>query len=241
MTNIKNYLKQIGYSKQLFAEEIRISRPTLDAYIDAFENNRVIGKERYQIIFNHLFGGDVLEGDEFRKRINEIKNLFERDERLGVEELDVGAADTISEIKELMRNDMKNDWDKKAYDFIKMFILSYHANSILKKLAEYFVFLNQSNINDLPTEDQKPYFANFYKTFSQMIEGHFEYKEEDYERFNKRRIEICEKRNADKKAQEDKLNKLISQTIDELTSLGEAPSDEKILKAVLSKMNGDEV
>ena len=52
MYNIKQYLKDIGITQKEFAERLGLSRPTLDTYIDMFEGNQTIPKERYDIIFN---------------------------------------------------------------------------------------------------------------------------------------------------------------------------------------------
>ena len=45
----------MGITQKEFSERMGLSRPTLDAYIEMFENGKTIPKERYEIIFRRLF------------------------------------------------------------------------------------------------------------------------------------------------------------------------------------------
>ena len=56
MINVKNQLKNLGITLAEFADKLQISRPTLDSYIQIFESGDKIPKEKYQTIFNKLFG-----------------------------------------------------------------------------------------------------------------------------------------------------------------------------------------
>ena len=172
MNNIKEYLKAIGISKQEFANEIKLSRPTLDAYITAYENGEIIPRERYQIIFDDLFG-EELEVDAFQETLKRLKNLLDRDERLGTEKLDAGAADMVSRLKDRMFQDMsQGDWNRSVYTFIDMLITGYRQNVIFETLAEYFTYLNRSEMDDSVSDDQIPYFAQYYRVFDLKILHH---------------------------------------------------------------------
>ena len=196
MNNIKEYLKAIGISKQEFANEIKLSRPTLDAYITAYENGETIPRERYQIIFDDLFG-EELEVDAFR------------DERLGTEKLDAGATDMVSRLKDRMFQDMsQGDWNQSVYAFIDMLITSYRQNVIFETLAEYFTYLNRSEMDDSVSDDQIPYFAQYYRVFDSLLKNPTSYEKTDYEAFMRRREQLINDRIKAQEQKEEKIKKL---------------------------------
>ena len=69
MQKIKQYLKDVGITQKEFAERIGLSRPTLDTYIEMFEQGQTIPKERYDIIFKRLFGSDNDSIEEFAENL----------------------------------------------------------------------------------------------------------------------------------------------------------------------------
>lgn len=236
MNNIKEYLKAIGMSKQEFATEIKLSRPTLDAYIAAYEKGEAIPRERYQIIFDVLFG-EELEMETFQMELKELKSLLERDERLGTDKLDAQAADMISRLKDRMSQDMsKGDWNQSVYAFIDMLIGNYRKNAIIEKLAEYFTYLNRGDLDDCVREDQIPYFAQYYRTFDSLIKNPSAYEKKDYEAFLKRREQVIKNRIEEREKKDDQIKKLISDTARELEETGIAATDAEVLKAVLEKL-----
>ncbi len=236
MNNIKEYLKTMGISKQEFANEIKLSRPTLDAYIAAYENGETIPRERYQIIFDDLFG-EELELEAFQETLKRLKNLLDRDERLGTDKLDARAADMVSRLKERMLQDMaKGDWNQSVYAFIDMLIASYRQNVIFEKLAEYFTYLNRSELDDIASDDQIPYFAQFYRVFDTLLKNPSSYEKTDYETFMRRRKQLIEGRKKEQEQKEEKIKKLIFDTAKELEETGLVATDAEILKAVLEKL-----
>lgn len=236
MKKIKEYLKTMGISKQEFANEIKLSRPTLDAYIAAYENGETIPRERYQIIFDDLFGEEV-ELEEFQEKLKYLKNLLDRDERLGTDKLDTRAADMISRLKERMFQDMtQGDWNQSVYAFIDMLITSYRQNVIFEKLAEYFIYLNRSELDDIASDDQIPYFAQFYRVFDMLLRDPSSYEKTDYEAFMRRRKQLIEDRIKEQEQKEEKIKKLIFDTAKELEETGIVATDAEILKAVLEKL-----
>lgn len=237
MINIKEYLKSIGISKQEFATEIKLSRPTLDSYIITYENGEIIPRERYQIIFDELFSED-LDPETFRMELDRLKNLLDRDERLGTDKLDTYAADMVSRLKDRMSQDMSQDgWNQSVYTFIDMLITSYRQNIIFERLAEYFTYLNRSELDDLAESEQIPYFAQFYRLFHSLIKNPTTYEKKDYEAFLKRREQIIKERMTEQEKQEENIKKLISDTARELQETGIAATDAEIIKAVLEKLN----
>lgn len=237
MINIKEYLKTLGISKQEFAAEIKLSRPTLDSYIIAYENGEKIPRERYQIIFEKLFS-ETLEQDDFWTTLTQLKKLLERDERLGTDTLDAHAADMVSRIKDRMLQDMsQGNWNQSVYTFIYMLITSYRQNIIFERLAEYFTYLNGNELNDFVGDEQIPYFAHFYSLFDSLLKNPTSYKKKDYETFLKRREQIIRNKISEQEKMEEKIKKLISDTARELRGIGIAATDTEIIKAVLEKLN----
>ena len=219
MNNIKEYLKTIGMSKQEFANEIKLSRPTLDAYITAYENGETIPRERYQIIFDELFSED-LEVDSFQETLKRLKNLLDRDERLGTEKLDARAADMVSRLKDRMFQDMsQGDWNQSVYTFIDMLITS-----------------NRSELNDRVSDEQIPYFAQFYRVFDSLLKNPTLYQKTDYEAFMRRRGQLINNRVRAQEEKEEKIKNLIFDTAKELEETGIAATDAEILKALLEKL-----
>lgn len=236
MSNIKEYLRSVGISKQELASEIKLSRPTLDAYIAAYERGEEIPRERYQIIFDQLFGVK-LDEEAFRGRLSRFKILLDRDERLGTEKIDPKAADVISRLKGRMLQDMsRGDWNQAVYSFIDMLITNYRGNEIFEKLAEYFTYLNRSKMDDVAREDQIPYFARYYKTFSSLLDDPYSFETADFEAFMKRREQIIRDKVKEDKQQELKLKKIINETAKELEKTGVKATEEEILRAVLDKV-----
>ena len=237
MINIKDYLKAIGISKQELATEIKLSRPTLDSYIFAYENGEAIPRERYQIIFDELFG-ETLERDDFWSTLERLKNLLERDERLGTDTLDARAADMVSRLKDRMLQDMsQNGWNQSVYIFIDMLITSYRDNIIFKRLAEYFTYLNRSDLEDRANSEQIPYFAQFYRLFSSLLKNPTTYEEQDYIDFLERREQIIRGRVSEQEKKEENIKKLISDTVRELQETGIDATETEILKAIIEKIN----
>lgn len=236
MNNIKEYLKVNGISKQEFANKIKLSRPTLDAYIAAYEKGEIIPRERYQIIFDDLFG-EELEEEVFRETLEQLKNLLDRDERLGTDKLDTRAADMVSRLKDRMFQDMsQGNWNQSVYTFIDMLITSYRQNVIFEKLAEYFTYLNRSELDDCVSDEQIPYFAQYYKTFNLLLKNPTLYEAKDFEAFMKRREQLITNRINEQEQKEERIKKLISDTARELAGTGIAATDAEILKAVLEKL-----
>ncbi len=237
MIDIKNYLKKIGVSKQDFANEIKLSRPTLDTYINAFENGEIISRDRYQIIFNRLFS-EELDEDVFKKRLGEIKNLLNRDERLGTDKLETEAADIVSRINKRILADMsKGDWNKQVYIFVDMLIKDYRKNTTLEKLAEYFSYLNRSKLEDVILDEQIPYFAQFYRAFASLRDNPTLYDKSDFDDFMKRRVEIINDRDKENKIKEENIKGLIVEARKNLEDNGIEVTETEILKALLNKLN----
>lgn len=168
--NIKFKLKDLGLTLAECADKLMISRPTLDSYIELYENNKPIPREKYQIVFDRLFLGEVSNREEFISEVNNLHFLIERDKMLGTLELDTKKTDIITAVISEMKNDMyESDCNMDMYIFINMFIRSYRKNLIFQKLANYFLVLNgQINVDSI-NEDEQRFFSNCYKLFYEEL------------------------------------------------------------------------
>lgn len=233
MYNIKQYLKDIGITQKEFAERLGLSRPTLDTYIDMFEGNQTIPKERYDIIFNRLFGAKKASADEFQMRLQKVENLLNRDQKYGTSDLSAEAADYVSSVVNTMTKDLKEEnWNKDVYIFINILISNYRKNEIFQQLVEYFIYLNNIRSIEQIEEKQKSYFANMYKAFHGLIESPDFYCEKDYEDFLVRCDEIKKekiKRNDERK---NNLKKRIKDMVVEHEKKGIDLSEEEIIEAI---------
>lgn len=232
--SIKEYLKSVGVSKQEFASEIKLSRPTLDSYIDMYEKSGRIPRERYQIIFDNLFREELTEV-EFKEKLKKMHRLLVRDTRLGTEKLDARAADEVARLKNRMLRDMsEKDWNPSVYSFMEMLLDNYRRDAIFRRLAEYFVFLNRSETSVQATEEQKPYFVNFYKTFDSLYKNEqMAFDAKDYDLLIQRRDRLAEDRKEKRDQRKDELMKLLSSAVKEM---GADATDAEIMRAVFEKL-----
>ncbi len=233
MRDIKRILKEVGMTQKDFAEKIGLSRPTLDAYIKLYEDGCTIPKERYDIIFKRLFEYEYVTIEEFERKIQQIEKLLERDQKYGTADLSALASDSISILVDNMKRDMRRpDYNEDIYTFINLFISSYSRNIIFEKLAEYFLFLN--NIKDINEIDeyQKPYFANMYKVFYDLIETPQAYDEKDYYNFLERCKEISYQKNRQKEKQEENIKKKILEMLNEYERKGVDIHEDEVIEVI---------
>lgn len=191
--DIKLVLKKNGITIKEFAERIHLSRPTLDTYIRLFEMDQELPKKRYQIIFDTLFKAEV-DGVSFRDELKRFENLLNRDDRLGLVELETREADLVAKIHRAMLSDLKtSDFDRSIYLFINIIISNYKRVEVFKELADYFVELNSLESNSEISDVQKRYYSYFFKMFSQLNKEP-EQDEDAFLRFQNRKKEIKEQR-----------------------------------------------
>lgn len=237
MLDIKKTLKKVGMTQKDFAEKIGLSRPTLDAYIGLYEKGSEIPKERYNIIFNRLFEDEYVSADQFIKKLKQIEQLLDRDQKYGIGDLSASASDSISSVVDNMKRDMKRpNYNEDMYVFINLFISNYSTNIIFEKLAEYFLFLN--NIKDISYIDdcQKSYFANMYKIFHDLLENPQTYDEKDYNDFLDRCQEIRREKNKHKEKREESIKKKILEMLTEYEKKGIDIHDEEIIDAISKQL-----
>lgn len=166
MINIKIKLKELGITLSEFASILEISRPTLDTYISLYESGEIIPKEKYNMIFNKLFGKNINDKDIFMKILNKYHRLIEKDRILGTSDLEARKTNILSSIIRELKNDMTlEDSEESIYIFVNMLIRSYRKDGIFCKIAKYFLVLyGKEDINNISEEDEV-YISNFHKIF----------------------------------------------------------------------------
>lgn len=220
MINVKNQLKNLGITLAEFADKLQISRPTLDSYIQIFESGDKIPKEKYQTIFNKLFGKEINDKDKFFSTLAKYQRLIERDRVLGTSELNPKRTDVMNSVIREMKKDMVlDDCNEDIYRFINMLIRSYRNEPMFEKMVNYFLVLNGQKEVDF-IKDNKVYLSNFCKVFYGIKNNMLEIDEEYLDIFYKRRDEIIQKRHKLKRTINKKLSDIINVKIEELTQLG---------------------
>ncbi len=240
--NINQYLKSIKKTKFELAEDLRISRPTLNQYIELYEKGQKIENERYNIIFKRLFSELQLDRDLFEKKLISIKNLLERDRKYDIGCLEPKAADLVARIHNNMVNDMsRGEWSEKVYDAILILLSRYRDYPIMRELAGYFSDLNSdSDISSLSTIS-KAYYAYYYKCFLEIRDNPPEYNAQIYNEFITRREYLSKEReeqskNTEKKVQ-DYLDKMVKEVLLEFQKNGIEATEKEIMNEVVRRMN----
>lgn len=215
MRNVKPKLKSLGITLSECAKKLMISRPTLDSYIDLYENQQPIPQEKYQLIFDRLFSDEINDKETFLSEVDSVHFLIERDKMLGTLELDPQKTDIITSVIAEMKEDMyASDCNTDIYIFINMLIRSYRKNNMFQYLANYFLVLNgQIDINGI-NDEEKRFFSNCYKLFYDELNSlagtNNDYLDKFYERVESLNIEKQQQLITLKNDLNDKIAKKIS-------------------------------
>ena len=118
---IKKNLKALDIKISKLATELGVSRPTLDAYIEYYENGQPIPNEGYQKIFEYLFIGEEMNSIEFARRYDYVKRIMLADAKAGVEKaIHVERENKIiNNIREILAT---GTVDEHLIEFINLFI-----------------------------------------------------------------------------------------------------------------------
>lgn len=155
MVDIKRYLKNNDIQISYVANALDISRPTLDTYINYYQNRYILPNKNMQMIFRKLFD-EPLSVNEFEKTLNAFSEKIKVKRSFGMENLDLAESDVYYELFRDIIDDSNSKYcDKNIYLFIKFIVKEYKNNPSLIDLANYFLTLNLiTDINDYPYEVQ---------------------------------------------------------------------------------------
>lgn len=241
--NIGQYLKEIGKTKTELAEELGLSRPTLNLYINLFESGQNIDKDRYDIIFHRLFSDRTVNRDQFERKIQAVKFLLERDKKFDIGSLAPDAADWVARIHNLMVNDLSNDdWNKKVYETLVILITRYRQDEIFRELSCYFSDLNSDrDLSDI-SQQSMAYYSSFYKFFHQLLTEQPTIDRDAYNEFLNRRLYLSKERTKKNVKKTENIKKMISNTLQkielEFQENGVDASEEELLTELVRRVKG---
>lgn len=226
---IKAKLKELGIKLSELSNDLMISRPTLDVYIDNYDNNLNIPKEKYQIIFDELFNDRIKTKQDFRDVLLTYRNMLQRDMKIGILDVNPEDSDLINSIIEKIRQDIKtNDYDRNIYLFISTLINSYKNDFLFKMISKYILYLNNSISIENIDEKEKIFISNYYGVLHNYKDNELSYNDENYKNFLKRVEEIKNENEKARNEVEDRIQMLISKEIDAKLKLGMKVDDIKI-------------
>lgn len=218
--NIKEKLNEYDYKLIDLAKELKISRPTLNNYIVMYEEGNEIPNTKYQQVFNNLFGDQVKNKNDFKKALKRYHTLLERDDVLGVTEMDMKSTNLLSSVIRHIKKDLELEGYKEdVYVFINMLITSYREEEIFQQFVKYYLYLN--NIKDISgiTDEDKIFVSNYYKLMDNCKKREIQFDEEFYnlflERISSIRNENIEKSKKKAKEKEEIIKEIFREKLDE--------------------------
>lgn len=235
---IKERLKANKVTISEFAQNLQISRPTLDSYIKMYESGQELPNDKYKIVFDILFSDDVESIEEFKNRIEEVKNILHRDSILGTIDLDAEKTDLLTNIIEITKSDLYDEnCDLNVYRFIIMYLNSYKNVNVFTTLMKYFLTLNSRyNIEELE-EDDKIALSNYFRIFSKQVNNELEFDQESYSMFLRRVDEIKDNEEKEKEEFKAQVSSLLNERIDELVDQGVDLKNINIQKLISNILN----
>lgn len=237
--NVRKILQKNGFTLFSFAELLNISRPTLNSYIKIFESGSNIPNEKFQIIFEELFGCD-LSNEKFMQKLNKYHNLLQRDKVMGVLELEADTTDLFASVMNNIKEDFySDDYDEKIYIFINMLISSYKSEKLFIHLVNYFLILNNIISYQEIKFEKDSYLLHYFSVFENDKKNNLIYDSKLEKRFVQRIAEISKiKRKSENRYKQNLIN-LLDEEISNLKDIGLELTEEQILKMLLNKIRKD--
>ena len=191
---IKEKLKKMDIKISKMASDFNVSRPTLDHYLNCYQNGTPIPNEMYQKLFDHLFSDDFSSTIDFTIKYDHVKKVLSNQEK----DLSIGFNDLQGNkfVQKLMNYVLSNNVQNELINFFDLF-LENSDNELVKSIYMYFNYSN--GLVELPNqliEKEKLLFTNLYASFNQyrdnssaLISVNFSDFEEKCRRVYKRKHE----------------------------------------------------
>ena len=226
---IKKNLKSLDVKISKLATDLGISRPTLDTYIDYFENGKPIPNEGYQKIFEYLFSNGEMNSIEFAQKYDYVKRFMLNDAKTRVERSMTQQREELlsNRIRELINS---NKIDKPLLEFVNLFINN-QDNSLVHAIYMYFNFTNgyEDMMKAEIDEIDKALYSNLSKLFEDYKMKNIQFNEEYYKLIINKNQNLFERKKA-KPTQLDIIN-YIKSNLDDGTEL-----DVEALKQMIATM-----
>lgn len=195
---IKKNLKSLDIKISKLATELGVSRPTLDAYIEYYENGQQIPNEGYQKIFEYLFSGEEINSVEFAQRYDYVKRVMLADAKTGAE-LSLQAKREKSVVKNIVDILDSGTLEEPLVEFINLFINN-KDKDLVKAIYYYFNFTNGFiDLSNVDVEEKnKALFSQLSKLFNDYQNDSIELLPDYYEQivdknkriFDKKKIKV---------------------------------------------------
>ena len=195
---IKKNLKSLDIKISKLATELGVSRPTLDAYIEYYENGQQIPNEGYQKIFEYLFSGEEINSVEFAQRYDYVKRVMLADAKAGAE-LSLQAKRENAVVKNIVDILDSGTLEEPLVEFINLFINN-KDKDLVKAIYYYFNFTNGFiDLSNVDVEEKnKALFSQLSKLFNDYQNDSIELLPDYYEQivdknkriFDKKKIKV---------------------------------------------------
>lgn len=147
---IKNILRQSGVTLTQFANDLNISRPTLDSYIDSYNLSRKISNVFYNDIFDFLFENPYISVEDFLKRYEYMREYY-------------GMSQQVKPVESVLKSSFsqpKSDYEV-LLDKIKKFIEGDRINPNTP-IDKYRTILHLLTINSKELDDFSDFYSYLY-------------------------------------------------------------------------------
>lgn len=228
---IKKNLKALDVKISKMAADLGISRPTLDTYIDYYENGQQIPNEGYQKIFEYLFSSSDMNSIEFAQKYDYVKRVMLKDAKSGAER-------SMAEQREVkILNDLRLFIDsesasKPIIEFFNLFATN-KDNDLVKAIYLYFNYTNGFEdilLNEVSDKD-KALYSNLAKLFEEYKTDNIQLFEDYYQQVVDKNKAIFEKKKA--KPTQDDIIDYIKNNINDSSNI-----DIDVLKEMINSMEG---
>lgn len=168
---IKKNLKELDIKISKMANELGISRPTFDLYIENYEKGIKIPNDIFQEIFDFLFNEEISSTIEFAQKYQHVKNVMLNSAKNDINEIkNLNREQKInSELTSIINNEV---YDSELKEFFGLFA-SNSNNELVKSIYTYF-----NIINGLKKFDGHEYNSNQLHLFSNLNKLFDEFQKE---------------------------------------------------------------
>lgn len=197
---IKKNLKAFDIKISKMASELGVSRPTLDAYIEAYEKGQPISNENYQKIFEYLFSSECKSSIEFAQRYDFVKRNMLSDAKSSIQ--DMKLSEHEEELKQkIIMNVTNNQVNKELLEFVNLFINNSN-NNLVKGIYMYFAYSNgfsELQENEMLYKDKALYsilcktFADYQNDTIKMDDEAFKsLLEKNKKQFERKKVKVAD-------------------------------------------------
>lgn len=234
--SIKEILRRNNISLSEFATVLGISRPTLNAYIDMYDNGKKIPKEKYQRIFSILFSNERL--NDFQTNYSEICNFANYDNNDLNNKKGVLKEKILTTTLENINQDFKSDdCDVDVYKFINILLSSYKREPLFSHVVRYFLILNgKIDYHSVDFEEEK-YLLYYFELFSKDMHNNLDYSYMLHKEFINRINQLKKNKNKKNDTIEQRLLKEIKREIQIIQDLGIELSDDELIDFLRERIN----